>query len=484
MDLSPFRTLVREHCGLFFEKEKTALLENALRTRMAVHGFNRSRDLLALMRRDAREVAQFVELLLINETYFFREPEHLAILTDHLLPELLAKRAPGRVKILSAGCSTGEEAYSIAIALLEAGGPDLGRQVKINAIDISTETIRKAQAGSFGRASFRGAELPLREKYFDPVGEGGYRIRECARRLVEFACVNLRGDSYPPLMSGLDVIFYRNVSIYFPAPVQQEIFSRLAGLLNPDGYLLVSATETMHHNTGTLTLVELGGKFLFQKRITADLRKVPPPPRPTAPVFRPPPPVVPRRRPAPVGGRAEPGETVADRLEGVRLRTLAKDYPAALQRIEALLNEEPACAQAYALKGSVLINLGRLEEAASACRLALERDRWSLEGCLLLGMIGRLEKREDEAQRHFKEALYIDPSCWLAHYYLGELHAARGESESARREFAIVLKLIDKGGLSAPGLRLFPLAFEAEQLAQLCRHHLARLAPAPSDPAP
>jgi chemotaxis protein methyltransferase CheR len=130
---------------------------------------------------------------------------------------------------------------------------------------------------------------------------------------------------------------------------------------------------------------------------------------------------------------------------------------------------------AYALKASVLINLKELEQAERICLTCIERDPWYLEAVLLLGMIEKIRNDCDAAFRRFKEALYIQSSCWLAHFYIADIHRLWGELDRARREYAIVISLLEKKDSEDHGLMFFPLSFPIEQIVHLCRHNLAQL---------
>lgn len=123
----------------------------------------------------------------------------------------------------------------------------------------------------------------------------------------------------------------------------------------------------------------------------------------------------------------------------------------------------------------MLLQRGRLREAGEAAAAALARDGFNLEAFLLLALVAKLDGREDEALRRFREALYVDSSSWLAHYYLAELHAGRGEDEKAARECGLTIRLLRKGRFGEHGLSYFPLAFQAEDFIRVCGYSLERL---------
>jgi chemotaxis protein methyltransferase CheR len=301
-------------------------------------------------------------------------------------------------------------------------------------------------------------------------------------------------EAYPEALCGVDVIFYRNVSIYFDPATQRHIFDKLAGLLKEKGWLFVSATETLSHNHGTLQSVERKGIFCYQKNPELEMRdrrrqpsrETDSPVRRPAPATkhsapsRPAPGVLPERRPLAAARRSPASPPPRPRVERPSFdEALAlaksKKYAQALTAVEGLLEKEPTLRQGQMLQAGLLINLNRLAEAEQVCLARLAVDRWCLESYLLLGLIAKLQGEHERAIHRFKEAIYIRSACWLAHFYLAEIHGARREEAPAAREYEIVIKLLQKGDLAEHGLTFFPLAFPAEQIMHLCRHNLAKL---------
>ena len=153
----------------------------------------------------------------------------------------------------------------------------------------------------------------------------------------------------------------------------------------------------------------------------------------------------------------------------------AKKYDDALRCLDDLIEQDAVFTKAYTLKGGVLINLKRLDEAERVCGQSIGIDQWCLEGYLLLGLIARMRSDDETARKRFKEALYIQSSCWLAHFYLAEIYRSRDEAASAYREYEIVIKLLQNGDIQDHGLAFFPLAFPADQITHLCKHNLTKL---------
>lgn len=498
VDLAPFKKLLLHTCGHSFEKEREQALTAALRRRMAALAIDNCETYYALLSRDQDELLRLTELLTVNETYFFREPEHLNLMIDTLLPEFIAARNQGPVRILSAGCSTGEEPYSIAIMLRERFGAESERLFAITGVDIDSTVIAAAKLGVYGKSSFRGMERSLLARYFEPCGSAGrFQVSDTIRKQVGFEVVNLLGASYPQRMQLPDIILYRNVSIYFPGEVQREIFGKLAELLGESGCLLVGASETFHHDIGILSLVKQGSLFFYRKtpplvfeerRTAGRLSSAPERSRVRSPQVAP---VYAAKSEARLNRPQEERVCERPRIQpqssrqpDVRARfnvaiELAhnKQHDKALAVLDAIIAQDSSLEKAYALKGSLLLSLSRFDEACIVCETILGRDPLCLEAYLMLGMIARQKRDDDDALKRFREAIYLDSSCWLAHFYTAEILFAQRDEKRAQSGYEAAVRILEKGSLHEHGQDFFPLSFNAEQFITICRHKLSLLTP-------
>lgn len=514
MDLAPFKGLIKEKCGLSFEDLRGGNLVTGICKRMSLKGMDSHGEYLECLMSDQEEFQLLVSLLTINETYFFREPAHIQLLTGRVLPEFLGGgRGAEKIRILSAGCSTGEEPYSLVMSIMEKYGLGIRDFVSVTGADIDDEALDKAKKGIFNSHSFRGVPDKLKEKYFEVCGDNKYRIRDLVRERVSFRKLNLLGDEYPPEFEGLDIIFYRNVSIYFESETQEKIFSKLAGLLREKGVLFVSSTETISHNSGILSLVEMDGQYFFRKdfQSAGGCRHIPADPLPVKREMPVSPPVAQatalRRAALELAGRgvmsaargvvpdkAGVAAAVMSRREevvsGVKEQgvlfdealSLAKEkkYDEALGLIDGMLGRDPSYVGAYMLKAGILLNMKRPEESQASCLQGIERDKWCVEAYLLLGLIARGGGDDETARMRFKEALYINPSIWPAHFYLAEIYREAGNAVKACREYEIVAKLLGKGNAEGHGFTFFPLSVPAHQIEHLCKHNISRLRKRPA----
>ncbi|MFA7403217.1 MAG: CheR family methyltransferase [Pelobacteraceae bacterium] len=493
MDLTRFKELLLRTCGHIFEKGREQALSTSVSRRMAARGILEHDAYFTLLLSDREELLRLTELLTVNETYFFREPDHLNLMVDKLIPELLAARTKRPVKILSAGCSTGEEPYSIAIMLQEKFGAESQRLFAITGVDIDSTVIATAKLGVYGKGSFRGMNQTMLERYFHQHEPGKFRVSDAIRKQVEFEVVNLLGTSYPQRMQLPDIILYRNVSIYFPGQVQREIFGRLAELLAEAGCLLVGASETIHHDIGILSLVKQDSLFFY--------RKLPPlvfEERRTSS----------RRSPTPdltrggnmhtAAAKSAMNESSQKRMQGRRTPERPGTHPPhdvkewfdaaialahnsqhdkALAVLDDIIAQDSSFGKAYSLKGSLLLSSSRFDEAHNVCTDILKRDPLCLEAYLMLGIIARQRGNDDDAIKRFREAIYLNASCWLAHFYSAEIRYVQRDEKRARSSYEAAVRILEKGSLQEHGQTFFPLSFNAEQFIVICRHKLSQLAP-------
>ena len=500
VNLAVFKELLLRTCGSSFEKEREQALSKGLCKRMGTLGIDTHDTYHSLLLRDPDELLRLTELLTVNETYFFREPEHLNLMVEKLLPELMAGYRQRPVRIVSAGCSTGEEPYSVAIMLRERFGAESERLFTITGVDIDSNVIASAKNGVYGRNSFRGMSRIIQERYFEPVAPGGYRVRDAVRKMVGFEVVNLLGPSYPHRMQLPDIILYRNVSIYFPGQVQREIFGKLAELLVDGGCLLVGASETIHHDVGILSLVKEDSLFFYRKTppLIFEERRM------SSRYSSNPERLLVGASPGYVArsevpqGRGRQGYAhelsgkqplnvsmvpdVRARFDEAVLLAHNKKHDKALAVLDAIIGQDSAFEKAYCLKGSLLLDASRFDEAKIVCESVLIRDPFCLVAYLMLGMIARQKGDDEAALRRFREAIYLDAACWLAHFYSAEILFTQQETKRARSSYETAVRILEKGSLKELGQAFFPLTFNAEQFIVICRHKLLLLTQKPDPP--
>jgi chemotaxis protein methyltransferase CheR len=262
-----FARLLRDHCGLHFGQESRFLLEKRIARRLRGLELDSFAAYHYLLRSGpGDELANLVDELTTNETYFFRESGQLEALMTEILPELKLRRrsgASGPVAVWSAGCASGEEPYSVVILALEAGFVP-GVDLRVYASDISRRMLRKARLGEYREASFREADPKLREKYFVEK-EGLWRIRDEVKRHVDFVHGNLLDSSKVSLLGTLDVILCRNVIIYFDAESKRRVIQTFWDKLRAGGHLLLGHSESLINLSSSFELRHLSRELVYRR---------------------------------------------------------------------------------------------------------------------------------------------------------------------------------------------------------------------------
>lgn len=242
------RILMHTLSGVHLADSKKELVRARIGKRLRALGCTGFRQYLEIVSSPGgrRELAYMVDLLTTNQTFFFREPAHFQFLKKEVFPHLRALPRPFR--IWSAGCASGEEPYSIAILLLEEIPGVIRRDVKILATDLSRRALAKAGEGVYDEGQLRCVPLPLRSRYFTLLPSGAerrsrYRVTAEVRALVRIAWMNLM-DPWP-MRGPFDVIFCRNVMIYFDRATRERLVQRFSAHLSPGGYLMVGHSESL-----------------------------------------------------------------------------------------------------------------------------------------------------------------------------------------------------------------------------------------------
>ena len=248
-DLTTIRRLVYEQAGIALHSGKGALVSARLQKRLRAGGFRSFREYIRYVQADTSgdELTALLDAIATNHTAFYREPQHFDILRDVVLPPLVARATRGAsIDGWSAACATGEEAYTIGMALVDRLGVEAPTRVRLLASDLSTKALAAARAGVYKTQRIRDLPLELARRYFERAPDlpaGCVRVVEALRRLVEFRQINLLDVTRPA--RSFDFIFCRNVMIYFDRPVQQRVVQALERRLAPGGYLFISHSESL-----------------------------------------------------------------------------------------------------------------------------------------------------------------------------------------------------------------------------------------------
>jgi chemotaxis protein methyltransferase CheR len=446
--------------GLKFPDDRLRDLERALKTACRPLGFRDERECFSQLREGdltREQIELLASHLTIGETYFFREPQSFAALEHEILPALIKARSKSTkiLRIWSAGCSSGEEPYSISI-LLQKLIPDWAEwQITVLATDINPEGLRRAQLGIYRPWSFRGTDEAFRSRFFHPTEEGALEIRPEVRRLVRFSYLNLAdGQSYPSLVTNtlaMDVIFCRNVLMYFSEEGVRQVGRRFSESLTDRGWLILSPSEASSRFFPELVPVNFPGAIFFQKKLPSLQEK------PVQEDFS-----------APHAlGEAPETQDQADESQVFAARDDVAQFPdnesgsasllakakvrfgegyfaEAAKILRDYLQLEPRDRAARNLAVRALANAGELPGALNECQEALEGDRLDGTFHYLQAHILQEMGRTEEAIRAMQGAIFLEPEFAMAHFALGNLLRQAGRSIEARRHLRRAHQLLSK----------------------------------------
>jgi chemotaxis protein methyltransferase CheR len=404
-----------------------------------------------------RQFDAFVSHLTVGETYFFREPRSIEVVVSHFLRSI-ARSLPAsqkRLRIWSAACCTGEEPYSIAIALAQAIPDWRDWNISILATDINPSFLRKAEAGVFGTWSFRNAPAGLQDHFFRAGSDGRYEIVPEIRRLVEFAQLNLVEDTYPSLANNtdaMDFIFCRNVLMYFTPIQAMKAMENLHRAQADDGWLVVSPGETPLIRFPGYLARAFDGTILYQKS-SGDNRDLADSHAATS--------TLESLCGDPLKGIAQPvgvPPTVsaafrASRFEAATQAERSADpyahavslysegnYDAAADLLASLLSNRPNDPAVLSMLAHSLANQGKLTDALRRCDQWIGADRLNPASYYLRSVILREQNSMADAVQSLRKSLYVDPAFVLAHFSLGNIARGCGSTRESDRHMANALR--------------------------------------------
>jgi chemotaxis protein methyltransferase CheR len=261
------RDRVYEHAGLHFDEEAMFLFERRLVDRVEALGLDDFYAYYKFLRfhpEGRAELDEAIERLTTKETYLFRQEYQLRSFRDQLLPELARTHAARRrIGVWSAGCATGEEVYTIAILLIESG-LFAGWDVKVVGSDICRGSVAAARRGVYREAAFRTTPESARERYFVNQGDA-WEVKAEVKRLCHFGQLNLMDGTHPLMLGQVDVIFCRNVLIYFDVKSRRRVIDGFYERLVPGGYLLLGHSESLLNLTTAFELVHLKEDLVYRR---------------------------------------------------------------------------------------------------------------------------------------------------------------------------------------------------------------------------
>jgi len=438
------RDLIAERAGIYFEPEKRELLKANLLQRMKECGLDTFADYFNLLSNTAgaKEFDHLLDLITIPETHFFRDQAQFRALERVVIPEIVEKKSfPGAtLRIWSAGCSTGEEPYTIAM-ILAAGMTDAKYPpIQILATDVSHAVLEAARRGVYGTRAVRDVPGEYINRFFTKRGEG-YFLDDSIKEMVQFRYFNLMAEPrYFVEMSGWDIVFCRNVTIYFQSEATKKLIRNFHRSLREGGYLFAGFSESLRYLTDEFSPVQIEGAFVYKKT----------------------PPAKKQRRKSRQGkrglsrtstagnARRQPPKAVDDKRSGelAQICSRAKELlergqPEQASDLLHPYSEDSAAAEAVLLlQAEIALNQGGLKKAVRLCDRLLNRQPLSVAGHYLLGIIYRTSANETRAVEEFEKVTSLDSEHALARFNLGDLYSKMGRLEEAKLQYSSVVRLL------------------------------------------
>jgi chemotaxis protein methyltransferase WspC len=399
-----FFDYLKQRIGLDVTSVGPAIIERAVRQRSSASQAPTADDYWQLLQGSRDEQQALIEAVIVAETWFFRYPESFATLAKLAVKRLAEINNLRALRILSLPCSTGEEPYSIAMALLDAGLKP--HQFKVDGIDVSPLSVEKARRARYGRNSFRGDDIGFRDRHFSAEGDS-YRLDSRVQEQVRLQVGNLLDPALLGAEPPFDFVFCRNLLIYFDQPTQQQVFEVLKRLTHLDGVLFIGPAEGSLLGRLGMRSIGIAQSFAFSRQVAPQPEPLPvfiPAPLPVQQPLRSKPSTPPRSRPF----ASAPFTPAAD-------KTAAVDTAALLANIAALANE------------------GKSAEAQAACERYLRSHEPVAQVFFWLGLLSDVAGSALQAQGFYRKALYLEPQHPEALMHLAALLQAQGDSAGARR---------------------------------------------------
>jgi chemotaxis protein methyltransferase CheR len=507
-EIECFRGLVAERLGLYFEDGKLDFLADVLRQRMEDTGcylFSEYQKRISPYAAERSEICALAGLLTVGETYFFRYTEHFQAFSELVLPNRIRARGGDcKLRILSAGCASGEEPYSLAILIRERFPELASWDIEIFGFDVNPSMVGKARQAQYSPWSLRETPNDLQLKYFRGHGRN-FQLDDAVRSAVRFEQRNLVEDD--PLFwrrDSFDAVFCRNVTMYLTIDAARSVVARIAQSLAPGGFLFLGHAETLRAVSHEFHLRHTHETFYYQRREAHEKECatfLPPETADYGSIRRPVPELVEpndswftaiRRASERIANLTQGKNGMAGSASGntapstsssqttrrppVWDRALALEllreerFSEATDLLRALPAESDADPDTQLLMAVLLTNRGELPEAEKVCRHVLNLDELNAGAHYLMALCREHAGDQASTVQHDQAAVYLDSTFAMPHLHLGLVAKRAADVETARRELGRALPLLDREDGSR--ILLFGGGFTREALVEFCRAEL------------
>lgn len=397
--------LLKDRMGLEVSSIGLSSVERAMRVRMKKCAVDTEDDYLLRLSQSEDELQELIECIVVPETWFFREEQSFHVLANYINNVWLPKHRGEKLRVLCMPCATGEEPYSIAITLMDMYIPS--EQFEIVGMDISRQSLDFAAKGMYRSHSFRGGRQEFRSRYFEETREG-WQLAEIVRRNVRFVQGNVLDLDSSQVPGSYDVVFCRNMLIYFTVSVQQTVIGKLSRALTPTGLLFVGSAETFLVRDNQFQAVYEASAFAFRKSSA---------------------PAVPRIEKSRLTPNANP-----KKARSVSHPATPKKAPATRAPSSDTSKPDNASTGASQLdRAEQLANQGKLTQAEEICRKYLNENTSASRAYRLLGLVHEGQGNVKSAMECYRKALYLEPKQSDVLTHLALLLKQEGKGAEARR---------------------------------------------------
>lgn len=468
-ELTLFQEFILAESGLNFEEGNSQALQAALSERLQKLGlksYSAYYNFLKYNPEGVLELLEFFDLLTIGETHFFRNKPHFDALKGSILPEIIQKKmysSDKSIRVWSAGCSRGDEAYSVAMVIMDILPDYKDWNISILGTDINRNALIQAKEAIYGRREVGNLPPEYLDGYFEKRG-GQFILSRDVKELARFEYHNLaKGPFTLEGMQNLDIIFCRNVTIYFKLETTKEVIEKFYDCLINDGYLFIGHAETLWQITNKFKTVEFPQTFIYKKSLFPKEEAL----RPFIAVpeinleelaffkesLRPEVEFLQENKPQAQVGVSMPGRTERPIEEKEKLdldyrKALKlfsdKKYDQSIALLDKIITQDKNQVRAYFSKANILANQAKYKEAVSELDKIIEVDNLYVEAYYLLGVLLYNIGDVQGAEAQFRKVIYIDPDIVLAYFSLGNVYLYQKKFSKAFREFSNAVRLLEK----------------------------------------
>jgi len=410
-----FASMLQKAIGLDEASIGPMAIRHAIRRRMQKTGVADEESFLALLQTSQTEMTNLIEEIVVPETWFFRQEEAFRLMQSHLCGRWQRNHPDQIPRLLSIPSSSGEEAFSLAMTLLDAGFTAQG--FHIDAIDISRKNLNKARRALYGNSSFRGNHLDFRQRHFRQT-KAGYVLHPSIRHAVHFYQGNILDHARMQKFGDYDIIFCRNLLIYFNKDNRNRTVKLMAGMLRKDGLLFVGHAETGLMWKELFASVAHPMAFAYRHPDSGDRMNYTAHPK--------------KRTPKPPDKNKKTVTLPVKRVE--RQKSVSPLVATPIAPVKTGDGSNTGNTKAPSLEeASRLADAGRLQEARQQCESYLQQQGASAQAWYLLGLINDIQGYKKQARSSFRKALYLEPDHYEALLHLALLLDQLGESHAAQR---------------------------------------------------